>query len=291
MRLKVSPALVAFPILLALVGCQNSSDSIGGQSRTSQPIREYISLSPNTTELLSVSGLANQGLLGKTESCNYPTNLQNAVNVVKGTTPNFEVISQLQPQRVIVEADLYSEATIQKLKDLKLDVMVVNLKTAEEYANTLIKIASDAGGETTTSEYLDRVYGAYSLLKGNMPEGAKIAVIIGDPTTGYMIQSKNTLLGDYLTKAGATDVGPDTGKFEPITAEKLITLNPDIILTKIGDGEKIIKDPTLKSVPAVAKGHIVGVDPDILLRDGARVDKLLEGIATGIGRIATIKGN
>lgn len=291
MRLKVSPAFVAFPILLALIGCQQTDQSIGGQARKSEPVREYASLSPSTTEILSVAGISGPGLIGKTEACNYPASLAQAAVVVKGTIPNFELIAQLNPQRVIVEADLYSESTIQKLKDLKLDVMVVNLKTAEDYANTLIKIASDAGGETSTSEYLDRVYGGYSLLKGNMPEGAKIAVIIGDPTTGYMIQSKNTLLGDYLTKAGATDVGPETGKFEPITAEKLITLNPDIILTKIGDGEKIIKDPTLKSVPAVAKGHIVGVDPDILLRDGARVDKLLEGIATGIGRIATIKGN
>lgn len=290
MRLSLTPAILAIPILLGIGACQPTSDNIGGRGRTEQ-IVEYVSLSPSTTELLHASGVTGGNIIGITSSCNFPPNLNKSAIVVNGITPNFESIAALKPQRVILEKDLYPESTIQKLKDLGLDVLVAELSTPETYEATLKKIAKDAGFETTASKYLDQVYGAASLLQGNMPEGARIAVMIGEPTRGYMIQSKNTLFGAYIERAGATDVGPDTGKFEKVTTEQLLAANPTMIITELGAGEKMLKDPALKSIPAIANGHIIAVDPDILLRDGGRVDKLLEGVATGIGRIASLKGN
>lgn len=285
MKLRISPLLIAVPALLALGACQSSSQEIGGKPRTAQPIIEYVSLSPSTTEMLYAAGIPAKYILGRTAACNFPPDIKNSKVVVNGTTPDFEAIAALKPQRIIVEQDLYPEATIQKLKDLGVDVLVVEADTPQSYENTLIKVAGEIGAESSTSTYLDKVYGAKSLLKGSVSAEMKIAVVIGDATTGYMILGNNSLLGNFIKESEGEFVGPDSGKFESISLEQLIQFNPNIIITQLGAGTKMLQNPQLKPVEAVAKGNILEVEPDILLRNGGRVDQLLEGIATGIGRV------
>lgn len=291
MRLKISPLLIALPALLALVACNKSSDSIGGIPRTEEPISEYVSLSPSTSELLAAVGLPVNRIYGRTESCNYPATIASVPVVVRGTTPDFEMIAKVQAQRVILEKDLYSEATVEKLKEISNDVYIVDTSTPDKYRDTLIKLSKDAGSEQVANSYLDKVYGGASVFKGAMPQGAKICVIIGDSTSGYMVLGKNTLLGNYIKEAGAELMGPDSGRFESVGAEKLLQYNPNIIITPKGVGTKVFNDAQLKSVDAIAKGHVLDVEPDILLREGGRVDVLLESLGTGIGRIELIKGN
>jgi iron complex transport system substrate-binding protein len=288
MKLRISPLLIAIPAILSLAACQASKDSIGGEERTGQAIFEYVSLSPSTTELLQATGIPASKILGRTSSCNYPVDVSKIRVVVNGTTPDFEAIAALKPQRVILEKDLYPETTIQKLKDLGLDVFIVDTDTPEKYENTLIKIGRDAGVETATSAYLDKVYAANSLLKGSVSKDMKIAVIMGDETTGYMIEGTNTLLGNFIKESDAEFVGPDSGKFEPVSIEQIMSFAPTIIITPIGAGQKMLQNPQLKQITAIKNGHVLEVESDILLRNGMRVDKLLEGVATGIGRIERI---
>lgn len=290
MKLRISPLLIAIPALFAMTACGTSTSKVGGEPRKAAPVIEYISLSPSTTEILQSAGIPLAKMLGRSSSCNWPPQISGCPIVVNGTNPDFERIASLKPQRVIVEKDLYPESTFQKLRDLGMDVFVVDADTPQKYVDVIIKLAKDAGAETNASGYIDKVYGAESVLKGSIAEGMKITVIIGDSTSGYMIQGQNTLLANFIKESPGEFVGPDSGKFEPVSIEQLIKYDPEIIITQIGDGNKMLANPQLKAVNAVANGHILEVEPDILLRNGGRVDKLLEGIGTGIGRIER-KGN
>ncbi len=285
MKLRISPLLIAIPAILALSACQSSTEKVGGIPRTTKPITEYVSLSPSTTEILNAVGTPMSGLLGRTSSCNYPAGAVKVPIVVNGTTPDFEKIAAIKPERVIVEKDLYPESTIQKLKDLGLEVLVVETDTPKAYDEFLTKLAVELGSESSTSFYLDKVYGAKSLLKGSITSDMKIAVVIGDATTGYMMLGTNALLANYIKESEGEFVGPDARKFEAVSVEQLIKFGPNIIITQLGSGTKMLQNPQMKAVPAIAQGHVLEVEPDILLRNGGRIDVLLEGVATGIGRV------
>jgi len=285
MKLRISPLLIAVPALLALGACQSSGQEIGGKPRESQPVVEYISLSPSTTELLQSAGIPLAKMLGRSESCDWPTQISGCPVVVKGTTPDFEKIASLKPQRVILEKNLYSDSTIQKLKDLGLDVLVVDIKTPKDYDQTVATLARDAGSETNASLYLDKVYGAKSLLIGSIESDMKLAVIIGDEVGGFYIAGKNTLLGQYVQQSSGEFLGPDSNKFEPVGIEEILRLDPNIIITQLGDGSKMLKSQKMNPIEAISKRNVLEVEPDVLLRNGGRVDQLLEGIATGIGRV------
>jgi ABC-type Fe3+-hydroxamate transport system substrate-binding protein len=287
MKPGISPLLALFA-LSVLAGCTSSSTPIGGKPNKNM-VMSWVSLSPSATEVLNATGNLTR-MIGRTSSCNYPTPNSNVKVVVNGTTPDFETIKALNPQRVLLEKDLYSDAVIQKLKDLGLQLVILDTDTPETYESTLREIGILSGAESPTSSYLDTVYGAYSTFAASVGNH-KIAVLIGEPTTGLMAQGTNTLLANYTKKAGATFVGPESGKFETVSAEQLITWAPTIIITTKNNAAKIAADPKLKAVPAMSKGSLLEVDPDILLRNGGRVDDLLEGLAIGIGRLDARKGN
>lgn len=285
MKLRISPLLAALPIAFSLIGCGQTGSGIGGKNHDSEQVLEYVSLSPSTTEILFVCGIPTTKLLGKTAACNYPANLTKVPVVVNGTTPDFEKIAALKPQRIILEKDLYSEATIQKLKDLGPEVLVADIDTPEKYRQLLVLISKGGGTEVSTSAYIDKVFAAADVLKANMASGTKISVVIGDPATGYMAMGNKTLFAEFVKRAGGDFVGPDSGRFEKVSAEQLIAMNPKVVISTFADSDKVAKDQALKPVDAIAKGAVMGIDPDLLLRNGGRVEKLLDNVATGIGRV------
>lgn len=290
MKLRISPLLAALPIAFALFGCSQTGSGIGGRDHDKAQILQYVSLSPSTTEILFTSGIPANRLLGRTAACNYPTNLNQVPIVVNGTTPDFEKIAALHPQRIILEKDLYSESTIKKLGEIGAEVVVADVDTPEKYRALVIDISKGAGTEVSTSAYLDKVFASADVLKANVTDGTKIAVVIGDPATGYMVMGTKTLLAEFLRRAGAEVVGPDASQFQKVGGEQLIAMNPHIIISTFDDSDKVAKDASLKPVDAVAKGAVIGIDPDLLLRNGGRVEKLLDNVATGIGRVNALIG-
>ena len=89
-----------------------------------------------------------------------------------------------------------------------------------------------------------------------------------------MIVGVNSFQADVVRAAAAEPVGPDADRFVPLSAETLVQMNPDVIFVT-GNAEAILNDPRFKTVAAVQKGNVAVVKPDILLRRGWRVDKLI----------------
>lgn len=272
--------------LFALIGC-SSGNALGGKQRP-EFVRTYASMSPGATEMLYAAGVPQQAIIGKTSSCNYPKT--GGAIIVNGTTPNFEKILEIKPERVYVEKDLYGQATIDKLNELGLKTVVLEINSLESYEEALIQISKLAGTEIPAAEYIDKVYAGVSTYEASVKNGTKISVLTGNPQAGYLVLGKQSLIADLITKGKGDFVGPDSQKFDAVSIEQLIAWNPDVVVVPRDEKDALLADPAMKAVPAIAKRNVLGVDGDILLRNGGRVDKLLEGFAVGIGRIVDLGG-
>jgi len=280
--------IIPFLAIFALIGC-SSYDDLGGKARTFEPARSFVSLSPSTTELIHAAGVPPQAIIGRTSSCNYPK-LACPV-VVQGTEPNFEQIVALNPDKVIAEKDLYSQATFDKLKELGLDVIVVESNSIASYEEAIIAASKISGTEVTAGKYIDKLHAGISAYEGSVKPGIKIAVIIGSPTEGYSSLGKKSLLAELLTEGASEFLGHEEGKFMPTNIEQIVSWNPDVIITAKYQIEALLSDPAMQAVPAVAKKRVLGVNADVLMRNGGRVDTLLEALTIGVGRIVDIKGS
>lgn len=273
-----------------MVGCTNTKEW-GGQTHDGHPVRSYVSLSPSTTELVqAATGNAAQLVIGRTSNCDYPYNLPGKI-VVSGTEPNYELIAELKPEIVIYEKDLYSEATIAKINELGFDTKPIETDSFAAFRKTLIDLAQASGSELTASAYLDSVENNLDVLRTTIKEGTTACAIIGGPTEGYLADGTSTLLADLFNRAHGKFLGPDASRYQPVGIEQIVQWNPDLIITTEQGMAGMLKDPAMQTIPAVKEGRIIGFKDAILLRDGARVDKLLEGLASGIDRIQKLKGN
>lgn len=284
---KVVGALVALTLVAALTGCaEPESDNVGGQQRP-QEIRRIVSLSPSLTEIIGTK--SRNLLVGKTMACDYPTGLT-MDNVVKGTEIDFELVKSLEPDLVVYDKDLYSQADIAKLEQLGVMTKGYAPKTLEEYEEMAIEISQLTGSETRASNDLDDIYRVIELAHGAVPENTVSSVVLmGGGSSEYMAAGTGTLLSDLLTKSNVVFQGPEAPNFAPINVEQIIAWNPDMILATTESAELIIKDPRLSTLDAVKNQRVFGINPDILLRAGDRLDVLIGAVEQQAQRIAIAK--
>lgn len=276
-RVLILVALVA----AILCGCAQEVP-LGGIPRAIQNPK-IVSLSPSTTELTQLMGVYD-GLLGKTANCKAPGS-PNAQIVVAGTTPDYEKIVSLKPDYILYDASLYNEATIEKIKGLGFKTISYAPTNFENFRDILVRMSSALGGETSTSEYIDKVRRAIALAKiGLKDTDKKAAIMIGEPG-GYWCLGKEAFLNNILREIGAKTIEIDGNRFVPVGAEKILTEDPDVIFCA-GTAALVLRDPKMAGVKAVKNKKVYDISPDMLLRAGSQINTLVEK-----GFVPALKGN
>lgn len=266
-----------FAVVLLVAGCKNSLQQVGGTA----PAKRYltvVSLSPSATELVTTkaTGVA---LLGRTAQCNWPTINSKVPVVMKGVKPNYEQIVQLKPSIVIYDDLLFPDtADIAKFKELGIETFAVKGNTIEDFVKCVFLFGKTFRAESSCSEYVDNIQAAVKAAIGSPPaKKLKVAILMPGGGSEHYIVGTDSFLADVVRKSQGEIVGPRGDKFVPLSAESLVSMNPDVIISA-GVGTTIEKDPRLQSISAIGAKRVVPVDPDILLRRGARVNMLIRGI-------------
>jgi iron complex transport system substrate-binding protein len=285
---RLPAALLA--VIMFLVGCANPQHS-GGYLHPNPP-KSVVSLSPSASELLGVN-LPLGVLKGRTASCNFPGNVLE-IDVVGDVKPNYEKIAALKPDLVVVDRSLYSDQEVEKLKDLKLDVLVMDVQTVDQFQGFLELLGSRIDQPMKLSEYNDKIYSIRKVARSSPPNPKpKVAILLTG--NGYMIAGRNSFYADCVRSAGGEPVGPESKRFEKANIEALIAWNPDIIVVGASpekmvtdttgmyddaptEADAVLQDARLKPIAAIRNGRVAAINQDILLRAGGRVDRLINNL-------------
>lgn len=287
---RSSLGILAAALLAVMAGC-DSGPVIGGKPRDPAQAK-VVSLSPATTELTSKFDVG-MGIAGKTANCNFPpSGNQTAQIVMSGTSPDYEKIAEIKPDFVLYDKSLFSENEISKIDQMGFKTLPWDPKTFEEYRTQLFTLSSAIGGEMTTSEYIDTVYRGFGQAKGVLKEKGltepPMMFLIGEPGA-YLAPGTSSFWADIAKSCGLKMAGPDAAAYAPINVEAIIQAAPQFILTSDGVGAKVLKDPRLQGIPAVKNKRVFDMNPDILVRRGARIDTLVDSINVAIGKLPAQK--
>ncbi len=272
--------VLAFLLLTIFVisGCQKPT-AIGGTMRK----RVYltaVSLSPSTTEIL-LTHFSSVRPLGRTASCDFP-DVVKTIPIMGGVKPDFERLAKARPDIILYDEALYNPADIERLKQLKIDLLSFGPKTVDEYNDWLVRTSAMVGGETEVSDYIDRIVAARTTNIAEATTRRRVILLLGGSTGEYMVAGTKTIQADFLRASGFEPVGPDAEKFVTINVEQLLLDKPDAIVVA-GDAARVLADPRLKSLGAVQAKRVVSVsDPNTILRAGARVDQLLSNLRPAV---------
>ena len=300
-NLKVM-ALTLLPILL-LTACsqeirRTESATVITQSDVSSisisPIENIgnfrvVALANGAAELIAAMGYRDN-LVGR-DIASSTSELKDVPIVTSGHQVLPETIIALNPSLVIVDSATGPQSAIAKIQNSGIKVITVlqswNMSdVSKKVAQLGDALKAPKSADLLIAKLEAAVAGSKISVSSN--KRPKIAFLYLRGTSSiYLVGGKDSG-ADYLIEAtGGIDVGAQilANPFNPLTAETMATLNPDIILVMIGGLESVgglagLKDlPGIAQTPAGKSGNVVAVDDSLLLSFGPRTPSLIEQLS------------
>lgn len=274
---------------LAIPASQDTTikDDLGYTYVLGVPPQRIISLAPNVTEILFALGLEKR-IIGVTRYCNYPEQAQTKNHIGGIVDPNLEKIIDLRPDLIIAFRG-NPLRLIQRLKDLKLPVFVLEAGTTLESVFFLIKrIGLITRREKEAEDLVDRLLGNLKRMETSLKNvETRPKVFINLHGKGLWTCGKNSFLNDLVLKAkGVNIAGKVSRAWFSYNREELIHQNPDyiVVITKLKEDflrvkKWFTKEAHLESIQAVQKENIYSLNEDLVTRQGPRIFEALDRLA------------
>ncbi|MGO4698216.1 ABC transporter substrate-binding protein [Paenibacillus sp. 2TAB26] len=253
-------------------------DDTGTEITFEQEPTKIVSLAPSETEAIYAIGSGDR-VVGVDESSNYPEEAASKAKVGDMTT-NIEAVAALNPDLVLASSSMNGEA-ITKLRELKIPVYATDPLT---YDAVIAKIENLGHIMNKQSEAAE-VAGHMLSVKQQVSDAVKNAVkkkVYLEFSPGWTVGS-GTFLDELLALAGGENVAGAAPGWYEVSAESIVTQNPELIIYPALKEEPnpivvgIESRPGWNVIDAVKNKQMHAVTEDPLVRVGPRLaDGLLE---------------
>ncbi len=189
---------------------------------TSCPNR-IISLVPSVTELLVQWGLSSM-LVGRTRYCIAPKWIRATVPEVGGTKdPNFQRITDLKPDLVILEKDENAISVADALTGLGIPWLALEIRTVKECMAAWLILGKQLGAMDQAKA---RVAELKKLLGPKPRAGPRTLTLIWKGP--WISAGPDTYVGDLVRCAGFSPIGPE--RYPRLSEAELDALEPEVFL-------------------------------------------------------------
>ena len=251
---------------------------------------KIISLAPACTEIIYAVG-AGDRLVGDTTYCNYPEEAKSVEKIGEFSTINRERIITLSEGNSVIFANPNNgRDAIDYLKKQGCTVLVINPDSIDKIYES-ISIIGEATGckDKAASVIAEMKAGINAVLEKVSAASSKPTVMHALSTDPFYVSGKDTFQNDLITLAGGKNAFEDINGWKTVTLEKLLLVNPDIILTDPEEDmgtpgfnslrETFLTEPRLSTLSAAKSGKVYVMDADIFDRGGPRTVDALESLA------------
>lgn len=254
------------------------NDDLGHQIKVGYSPQRIISLTPNTTEILCFLGLEDR-LIGRSNYCNYPPEVEEVPSIGDVTTFSIEKIVAMEPD-LIVANRMISLEFVEKLQSMGLNVAAFDPNTVDGIIDTIKRIALICGVPDKT----ESLSAGLETYKRTEPTGKIVYIEIwNSPPTTF---GKDTFGSDVIKWVGGTNLGDSLeGAYPTTTDEALIKLNPDAVVIPTKNSTAVEEFKSRKGfdiLKAVKDNKVFAIDEDIMSRPGPRIIDAIKQLDTQI---------
>jgi iron complex transport system substrate-binding protein len=275
-RLALLLALVA---LVALLGCRRPRNlgAVGDDAPPgSQPAQRVVSISASTTETLFAIGAGRQ-VVGRSRYCDYPPEAL-ALPVVGGfTDPNLEAILGLAPNLVVGARGPIGPGIARTLEERGIATYFPETERLDAILVMIEGLGARTGHGTEALRLVESMRARRQAIEAAVASLPKPRVLLLFAKKPISVAGKGSFPDEMLTLAGGTNAITEGAAYPTLSLEKVLALDPDLLLDAEMGGGVTAFDSTWSSVRAVREGKVVHIDDETVLRPGPRV---MEGVAT-----------
>jgi iron complex transport system substrate-binding protein len=263
-----TPDVSSFPVTV--------TDSAGNTTTIDQPPSKIASMDAAHTEVLFAIGAGSQvKAVDNTSDC--PTSV-GSLPKLDAFTPSVEAITAQQPDLVLLAYDTADLAS--SLRAAGIDVIVQPFPATVDAIYDDIELVGKATGHAGEADSLvtsmsDGVHAIEQSVAGKTPP-----TVYHELDNTYFSVGEGSFVDDFYTILGAKNIGHDGGSSSPqLSSEAIIAANPDVIILADEDfgesADTVAARPGWSNINAVKNHRVVGVDPNIVSREGPRIVEAL----------------
>lgn len=281
----------AFGASLLFVATCLANDSLPEQPRSER----IVSLAPSLTEM--VFALDSGSLLvGVTTYCDYPEEAKSITPIGGFIDPNLETIVALQPTLVLALTD--HQLVTSRLRTLGISVLEFPQHDIKDILGSIQALGNRLARKSQATQLVTNMRSKIEAIEQAIQGSArpKVIVSVGGHAGMHSIDSvfiagTKTFFEDVLTRAGGINAYQGrTADFVKLSAESLLSLNPDVIIDVVPsntDAERLRAErlrawSKLSSLNAVKNGSVVVLTEEFVVNPGPRILQSLELFAKAL---------
>lgn len=270
--------------LLMLSGCRDKSPS---SPDTHKEYQRIVSLAPNLTEIVFALE-AGDKLVAVSSNCDYPAEVNAIDSIGSFWSPDIEKILTKNPDLVLTLWFEKHDNIAKSLGRLGHETLVCRIETIEDLHNAILKIAKRLDIEQKGVELSKSIKTQLDAIKARSNDSPKPKVLCVVQQYPLLVCSTETFLNEIINIAGGQNVmSPTLQMYPQISAEQLMSLDPDIIIQTAVSNADIPAQQKAAQIfwskkdylPAVKNGKVFVVSPDLIQRLGPRIPQGIEMIA------------
>ena len=271
-----SPSAAAGPITV--------TDDAGNEVTLDAPAERIVSLAPANTEIAFAVGAGGKMVAG-TSYDDYPEEAKALPKAGDFANPNVEKIASFDPDLVLAAAGL-QDKVLSKLRELGVQVYVVDPKTYDGTVATILNVGKLAGTETGAQQVADTMNAARQEVQAAVAEQPKVTTFLEIYSKPLMTAGSDTFIDDMIAIAGGENIGAEAGSgFPTFSTEVLVKDDPQVYIADSGSMSEpgdITKRAGFSALTAVKDGKVFVIADSIIARPGPR---LADGLKALLGYI------
>ena len=256
------------------------TDMAGNPVQMNSYASSIVVLDPGDCEILCAIG-AQEQIVGRSEDCDYPESVSSIAVVATDGIPNTEQILALNPQVVVMSAEIAADTSlIAELKDANIQPVVTGVTDINGLYTATTLLGSITNHVAEAGSVVANLLTAFASIQAKVTaDGSKtIYFELAPLATGLETAGSGTLINDIALLLGYHNEFEDMEGVVSITAAQVIGRSPDIIVTTIPNSEdgttgvdEILARVGWESVQAIADKQVFYIDGEILSRPGPRL--------------------
>ena len=289
-------------VVLSFIGCYYArlwlQPEAANPEQPTSPYKNYqriVALSPSSVEIVYLLGLENQ-LVGVSRFSNYPPEAKEKPAIGGYVDLHYEKLISLNPDCVILLREQAALAV--KLKQLGIHTISICHDDTDGIIESIKIIGNELGHPERTNQIVSGIDSSVNKMISehqNMPNQPRVLISISRDTTAdhpaqVIIAGSAGFHRELVQMIGARNAYQGPVAFPMLSREKLIELNPDVIIdlvntdtwNKLGKQRLLSQWHSYQELKAVSNQRVVIIHGDQHLIPGPRFPQTLKHFARAI---------
>ena len=231
---------------------------------------KIISVSPTLTEMLYALE-AGDKLIGRSDYCDYPSEVLEVESMGTIQTPDMEKIISLDPDLVLV-SDMLDGNFKEKLTSVGVNVLYVDeMGSMDEVYDIMSMMGMVLNRNEKATSCIAEMKATIADVQDKVKdlEAPTVYYVVGYGEYGDYTAGGDTFAGEILTLAGGDNISKNNQGWS-ITLEEIIEKDPHIIILPTYFEEDFVQAPHYCDLTAVKEGRVYAIDNNMVDRQGYR---------------------